>query len=123
MVFAQGVKLGGDVVEFSEDGLGVGENNFAVVVQNDVAALAVEQFGAEFVFDARKCVGQRRLGHAQRLGGFGDVLTFSDGDEILELEQVHEGVSFQKRVARMAELHDEIFNHFRVVINSLKFMY
>ena len=89
LVFAQGVKLGGDVVEFSEDGLGVGENNFAVVVEDDVAALAVEKPGAELALDARKGVGERRLGHAQRLGGFGDVLAFGDGDEVVELEQVH----------------------------------
>lgn len=79
------VDLGGDVVELAEDGLGVGEEDLAVVVEDDVAPLAVEEFGAELVLDAGEGVGERGLGDAQLFGGFGDVLAFSDGDEILEL--------------------------------------
>lgn len=79
------VDLGGDVVELAEDGLGVGEKDLAVVVEDDVAPLAVEEFGAELVLDAGEGVGEGGLGDAKLIGGFGDVLAFSDGDEILEL--------------------------------------
>lgn len=100
----QGVDFGGDVVKFAKDIFCVGEHDFAAVVEHDVAPLAIKELGAKFVFDARKGVGQGRLRHMQMCCRLGDVLIFGNGDEVLELEQIHRAVILSGKTCKCSGL-------------------
>lgn len=66
-----------------------GEERLAGSRESDVAACAVEQFGAEFALESRDLSAQRRLCQVQVLGGAGEVSESRDLHEPAELLEVH----------------------------------
>lgn len=88
------VDLSLDVIELAEDGLGVSEEDLAVIVQDDISSLSVKELGAKLVLDAGEGVGERWLRDTQLVGGVSDMLAFGDGDKVLKLQKIHERFSF-----------------------------
>ena len=72
-----------------QDVLGAGQEGASGIVQPHAAALAVEQRRANLCFQLADLLRQRRLRHAQLLGGLREVLGFGGGDEIAQMPQFH----------------------------------
>ena len=87
---ARGAARGGErVVDMGEDGAGIGQQRTAGLGQLDAARLAAQQLHVEFALQRADLLAERRLLHAEPLGGAGDVAFFGDGDEVAEVAQFH----------------------------------
>jgi hypothetical protein len=65
------------------------EQSAARVGQFDAARLATEQLDIKLPFDCPDLLAERRLLHAEALGGPGDVPFLRDCNEIPEVPQLH----------------------------------
>jgi len=59
--------------------------------QLDRASAAIEQGHAQFVLQRLDLLGERRLGHVQRLGRPAEMPVFREDDEVAEMPEVHSG--------------------------------
>ena len=75
--------------DLGEDAPGVGQQPFARLGELHTARLAAEQLHLQLGFQCPDLLAQRRLLHAEPLGGAGDVAFLGDGDEVAQVSQVH----------------------------------
>src|SRR5580698_999270 len=90
LLAARGASRGGEgVIEMSKDCAGVNKECGTSIGQFDAARLAAEQLDVEFALDRLDLPTQRRLLHAEPLGGPGDVTFLGDRDEIAKVAKFH----------------------------------
>src|SRR5262245_39322537 len=77
------------VVELSKRCAGLVEESAAGVGELDAAWLAAEQLHIEFALQRLDLLAERRLLHAEPLGGARDVRFLGDRDEIAKVPQFH----------------------------------
>ena len=90
---AQGVSLLREVTaggfEFAEDRAGAGKKGLPDFGEADGAAEAVEEAGAEFVFELADLLRERRLRDVRLAGGTTEAAGIDDGAEVAELVKFH----------------------------------
>jgi hypothetical protein len=88
---AAGADLG--LLGLRQDRLGVGKEGAAGVGQRHAARMALEQRDLDLAFQGADLLRQRRLLHAELLGGTGDMAFVGHSDEVAEMAQFHRYIS------------------------------
>ena len=89
------------VLESGEGGLGMGQEGATGLGQPGVAADAFEQRRAQFLFQQAEAAADGGLRTMQSLSGAGEAAEFGDGDEGLDLVDIHGSVNLMKAVRTM----------------------
>jgi hypothetical protein len=76
--------------EFAKNGAGAREEGLADFGEAYGATEAIEQAGAEFVFELANLLGERGLGNVRLAGGAAEAAGIDDGAEVAELMKFHE---------------------------------
>src|SRR5206468_6262076 len=87
----------------AQDARRVDQEGLAGRRQAHVAAVALQEFGADVVLQQPDLAAERRLGHVQAFGGAAEVQLLSHRDEAAELADLKHRMSFAIRLdARLA---------------------
>src|SRR4051812_47325451 len=84
-----------ELVPFGEHALRAAVHGLAELSGRHALGAAVKERLAEIAFQLVNALAQPRLREAERLGGLPQAATFDDGDESLELCEIHEVTSFR----------------------------